>query len=142
MKKGLLLILFLLHGIVFSQGVIPKNANTIIISDTLTQDQLFNKVHEVLFEAGFGLQSYNKELGSITTNSKEFKNGSFRLNIFVKDKSVMIHGQWRWREWPDDSEEWDDILYGGQKSSPKMNSWNAMNDVAIQIPGKKEYLIK
>lgn len=121
---------------------IPKKANTIIVTDTLSKEQYYTKINEVLFENGFGLQSSDKSMGSFTTNPKEFKNGSYKLNILATDKKVTIRGQWKWREWTTGPEEWDDIVFGGQNTSPMRRSWDAMQSITDQIPGKKEYLIK
>jgi len=142
MKKLAILLLIILSGtVLFAQTIIPKKANTIIISGDLNQADFYAKIADILFDNGYGLQSSDKALGSLTTTSRGIKSGNFQVmfTVLVKDNKATLRGQWKSEELKFD---WLIIEYGGQKGSMKMITWNEMINLANQIPGTKEYLIK
>ena len=126
---------------------IIKKANTIIINNELAQAELFGKISDQLFENGYGILNADVENGNITTSEKAFKNGSIKLSLLIKDKRVLIRGNFK-----SDmtfamygvtaGNEWIEICYRGQKKSPAMLAWDEMAKIADAIPGNKEYLIK
>ncbi|NLJ42509.1 MAG: hypothetical protein GX431_02550 [Bacteroidales bacterium] len=75
-----------------SEQTIPPKANTIIITDSLTMNQYYLKVTDILFESGYGKLSTDIENGTITTTEKAFKNGVVKLVILVKDNKVLLRG--------------------------------------------------
>jgi hypothetical protein len=126
---------------------IPKNANTIIITDTVSKDQLYNKVTEILFEAGYGILNSNKESGIITTTEKPFKKGIIRLNLMVRNNKIIIRGDFDMGITLDyggvlTALNWSPIEYYGMKKSPNIIAWNEMQKISDAFPGQKEYLIK
>jgi hypothetical protein len=131
-----------------AQPSIPKNANTIVISDTFQQSRKYNEITEILFENGIGTSYADKEMGQITTTPVSFKNGNFILLLSIKDTLTTIRGQWSWnmkvnsRGVMYDFSEYDDIKYKGMKNSPVRNAWEAMQKIIDQIPGEKSYIIK
>lgn len=144
MKPIILPLLLLLYQSIPAQQI-PKNANTIIITDTLSQEQFYNKITNILFESGYGILSSDIASGTITTTPKPIKSGTVKLNILIKDKKVSIRGEFRGP--PIDfggviADAPSIIEYYGMKRSPAMQAWNEMNSIVTQIPGKKEYLVK
>jgi hypothetical protein len=127
---------------------IPRDANTILISNARTRDDLYREVSSMLFQNGIGITYSDRDLGQITAGPGSFKNGNFILTIMLSDGSVLIRGKWSWNLTVTMSgvstspSDYDDIEYGGMSDSPKLNAWNAMQKIALQIPGKVEYLIK
>jgi hypothetical protein len=127
---------------------IPRDANTILITNARTRDDLYKEVSSMLFQNGIGISYSDKELGQITAGPGSFKNGNYILTIMLADGSVLIRGQWSWNLTVTMSgvtsspSDYKNIEYGGMSDSPKLNSWNAMQKIALQIPGKVEYLIK
>lgn len=127
---------------------IPRDANTILISNARTQQELYKEVTSVLFQNNIGISYADKELGQITTGPGAFKNGNYILNILLSDGSVLIRGQWSWNltvtmsHVSSSPSDYHDIEYEGMIDSPKLNAWNAMQKIALQIPGNIEYLIK
>lgn len=145
MKKALFLLFFLIPNLIEAQ--IPKKANTIIIVDSLSQEQYYTKINDLLFESGYGILNTDKSLGTITTTEKSYKNGSVKLNILIKDSKVLLRGDFK----ADMSitmggvtatASWLAIEYSGGKNSAYRNAWDEMDKVAQLIPGSKEYLIK
>jgi hypothetical protein len=143
--KSTFFALFLLLSIV-CEAQIPKKANTIIIVDSLSQEQFYNKINDLLFESGYGILNTDKSQGTITTTEKSYKNGSIKLNILIKDSKVLLRGDFK----TDLSIEiygvtsnpsWSAIENTGGKNSAYRNAWNEMNKVAESIPGNKTYLI-
>lgn len=145
MKKIFLSLFLALPFICSAQ--IPQNANTIIITDTLLQAQLYNKVSEVLFESGYGILNSNKETGIITTTDKPFQKGKIRLNLMVKDNKIILRGDYDMGislNYGGVSTElnWTQIQHYGMKKSPNIIAWNEMQKVSDALPGQKEYLVK
>jgi hypothetical protein len=128
-------------------AAISNKANCIIITDSLTQQDYFKKITELLFESGYGVLNSDKEIGTITTGEKAFKNGTVKLNILIKDYRVVLRGDWK-----DNisielygvtaEQSWAVITHKGMKNSPYLNAWNEMNKIAVQIGSKREYLVK
>lgn len=139
-------ILFIQFSLLSGQTIPPK-ANTIIITDTLTMNQYYSTITEILFESGYGIQSTDKETGTITTTEKAYKNGSIKLVILVKDNKVLLRGDFK-----SDLEislygvtseaSWSVIENIGGKKSVYQNAWSELQKFANVIPGKKEYLIR
>lgn len=123
-----------------AQSLIPKDANTVIISGDFKQADKFNEVISILYESGTGTTEINKELGTITTAPKAFKNGIYTLTVLIKENKVTLRGQWNWTDIQDSG--WQIIEYSGQKNSPKQNAWKELSMLADNITGTKEYLIK
>ena len=130
-----------------AQDVVPKKCNTIIISDTLNQLQYYNAISDILFESGYGILTGDKEQGTISTTEKSFKDGVVKLNILMKDKKVVLRGDFK----SDISitiggvstvPNWNTIEYTGGKGSPYRNAWNELLKISDQIPGRKTYTIK
>jgi hypothetical protein len=128
--------------------IIPKNANTIVISGTFSQADKFNEITDILLENGIGIDNSDKETGAITTIPKAFINGTYIITALVKDNKVTIRGQWTWNmtvrlngvtSTPDPM---GDIEYGGQRGSAKRTAWDAFYKLVIQIPGNKTYLVR
>lgn len=145
MKKAIFIILALTSFICKAQ--IPQNANTIIITDTLHKDQLYSKVTEVLFEAGYGILNSDKESGTITTTDKPFQKGKIKLVLLVKDNKVILRGDYDMGITVDyggvtTSFNWTQIQHYGMKKSPNIIAWNEMQKVSDALPGQKEYLVK
>jgi hypothetical protein len=144
MKKFIILICLSISALVSAQEI-TKNANTIVITDTICQKNYYSQVNEILFTSGYGIHSADKNSGTITTTPKPIRSGTVKLNILVSDNKVLIRGEFKSVTLNiggviDDSPMI--IENYGMKRSPLMMAWNEMNNIAIQIPGKKEYLIK
>jgi hypothetical protein len=148
MKIKLNLVLMLLLGFPAFCQVIPKKANTIIVTNTLTKEQLYNSISNALFEVGYGILNGDKELGQITTTEKSFKTGVVKLNILIKDQKVLIRGDFKmsisinYGSGVTSNPSWSMIENKGMKGSAYQDSWNEMIKITDQIPGTKEYLIK
>lgn len=144
-QRSTLLLSFMLFEIfAFAQQAVPKNANTIFITDSLDFEQNYNTISELLFTNGYGIFNADKSLGTITTNEKPLKNGSVRLIIMVKDNRIIIKGQVNANMEMSlygvtSKSEWEQICYAGMKKSILMNAWNEMNKIAEALPGSKEY---
>jgi hypothetical protein len=145
MKKLIFALSAFLISIFLIAQEIPKKANTIIITDSLSQEQFFSKINDILFESGYGILNSDKGSGTITTTPKPIKAGSVKLNILIKDKKVSIRG-----ELQGFSMDLGGIIdnspliidYRGMKNSPTMKAWDEMFGIAQLISGTKEYLIK
>ena len=145
MKTTFLTLLFLIPLFCFAQ--IPKKANTIIITGNLTQDESFKQVTGILFESGYGILSSDNNIGTITTTEKSIKRATTRFTFLIKDKKVLIRGQFNINITTNyggvsSPSDWSDIQYFGMNGSPSMAAWNEMLKIAEMISGKKEYLIK
>jgi hypothetical protein len=128
-------------------SAIPKKANCIIITDTISQLNYYNKITDILFESGYGILNSDKASGTITTTEKAFKNGTVKLAILIKDNRVVLRGDWKDNISLDlggvsAEPSWAIISFQGMKNSPYLNAWNEMNKVALAIGTKIEYLIK
>jgi hypothetical protein len=141
----MLFIFLIATSIISLSQEIPPKANTIVIIDSLSQEQFYYKITDILFESGYGVLSSDKVAGTITTTPKPIKAGTVKLNILIKNKKVYIRGELQWLA-IDLGGVTDNspmvIDYKGMKNSPAMKAWNEMKNIADQIPGKKEYLIK
>ena len=126
---------------------IPKKANTIIIEGTQSRNEYFNAITNILFEAGYGIHSSDKEQGIITTSEKSFKKGVIKLTFLIKNKRVVLRGQYNLNMSIDFGEvtseiAWSEIMYFGMKKSPNIIAWEEMIKVANQIQGNKVYAVK
>jgi hypothetical protein len=138
--KKLLLLGFLIPSVLFAQ-VIPKKANTIIITDTLSQEHLYNKITDLLFENGYGILNTDKAQGTITTTQRAMRTGTVALVFLIKDKRVILRGNAKGLE----EISGDDLFaieYRGMKGSIYRDAWDEMQKVSDNIPGTKEYLVK
>lgn len=144
MKKLFFVLFFIIP--MLTEAQIPKKANTIIIVDSLSQEQFYNKINDLLFESGYGILNTDKSQGTITTTEKSYKNGSIKLNILIKDSKVLLRGDFK----TDLSIEiygvtsnpsWSAIENTGGKNSAYRNAWDEMSKIADSIPGAKRYLI-
>ncbi len=147
MKKSVSFLLLLsLFCISFAQDPAAK-ANTIIITDTLSAQSYWKIVSALLIENGFGIQSADKETGTISTLPRSFKNGDSRFNLLIQDKRIVIRGDLTTGIGIDygsvsSGASWYMIENKGGKGSPYNNAWNELFKFAELIPGKKEYLVK
>jgi hypothetical protein len=128
-------------------GDIPKKANTIIITTSSVDMQMFTKVSDLLFENGYGIQSSDEEHGNITTTEKGFKDGSLKLTFLIKANRILVRGNCRISislnfGAASTEPDWQDIIYFGMKKSPMMLAWNEMAKITNSLPGEKEYLVK
>ena len=144
MKKTLIILLLFVPYICNCQ--IPKNANTIIITDTLNKAKLYSMATEILFNNGYGILNSDKEMGTITTTDKPFSKGKIRLLLLVKDNKIVIHGDYDPGITIDlggvsTTFNWMRIENYGMKRSPNIAAWNEMQKVSDAIPGQKSYLI-
>jgi hypothetical protein len=130
-----------------AQEPMLKKANTIVISDSLSQQQYFSKISDILFESGYGILNSDKETGTITTTEKPIKNSHVRLTLLIKDQKVLLRGQININlsiniDGVTAKSSFQTIENAGSKKSPLMEAWNEMVKIASQIPGEKEYQIK
>lgn len=145
---SLSLLLIISSAILTAQDVlIIKKANTIIITDSLSRDSLYNKIADLLFESGYGILNTDKVQGIITTTEKSFKNGVVKLNFLIKDQKVVLRGDYKDNLTIDlggvsQGPSWNVINFAGQKNSINRSAWDEMYKISEQIPGKKEYVIK
>lgn len=149
MKKVMVMFIALLQCVFISaQVVIPKDANTVVITDTLSAPAKFNQVTTILFENGVGILQSDRETGTILTAPVAFKNGTITLTFLMADNKVTVRGQWTWNmtvtlngvsQTPDPM---GDINYGGQRGSAKRNSWEAFYKIVSLIPGSREYFVR
>jgi hypothetical protein len=148
MKPLLLISTMLLFNCVLISGQnIPHKANTIIITDTLSQSQFYSKITYILFESGYGILNTDKELGTITTTEKPYKNGGVKLILLIKDKRIVLRGDYTTgiglsMSGVTSAPGWYMIEFNGAKNSPTQNAWLEMQKIADQIPGAKEYQLK
>jgi hypothetical protein len=131
----------------YAQEPMLKKANTIVISDSLSQQQYFSKISDILFESGYGILNSDKETGTITTTEKPIKNSHVRLTLLIKDQKVLLRGQININlsiniDGVTAKSSFQTIENAGSKKSPLMEAWNEMVKIASQIPGEKEYQIK
>jgi hypothetical protein len=147
--KPLLLIstILLFNSVLISGQNIPQKTNTILITDTLSQAQFYSKIIDILFESGYGILTTDKELGTITTTEKPFKNGGIKLILLAKDKRVILRGDFKTSigismNGVTSEPSWNVIEYKGAKNSAYLNAWSEMQKISDQIPGTKEYQIK
>jgi hypothetical protein len=149
-KTGIIITVILrllLPEMIMAQEPVLKKANTIVISDTLSQQQYFSKISDILFESGYGILSSDKAQGTITTTEKPYKHGVMSLTFLIKDKRVLVRGQFNMGISVDyggvqSQSQPTTIQNFGMKSSPSMVAWNEMMKITAQIPGEKEYQIK
>jgi hypothetical protein len=142
--KKMLFSMFILISIPCN-AQIPKKANTIIITINGTSEEYFNKISSILLENGYGIQSSDKTIASITTSEKPFKNGAIKLVLLLKDQKVLLRGQFSVDlslGAGNSSADWMEIQYLGMNNSPFKNAWNEMNVISQAIPGEKQYLVK
>lgn len=142
----MLLFLFIFNHHASAQ-TIPQKANSIIITDTLTQSQYYDVITGILFEYGYGILNTDKDLGTITTTEKPFKNGGVKLIIMAKDNRVLLRGDFKVgmslsMNGVTSEPSWSTIENRGVKNSAYQNAWAEMQKVADLIPGNKEYQIK
>lgn len=144
MKLITFLIFLFFYGSLSAQEI-PKKANVIIITDTLSQEQSYNKITEILFEYGYGIQNFDRPVGTITTTLKPIKGATVKLNFLIKDNKVSVRG-----DFLGPSVELYDVINNrssvienrGMNGSPAKNAWDELCKITDQVPGKKEYLIK
>lgn len=135
--------LFLLNASLILGQDIPRKTNSIVITDTLSQGQFYSKITDILFESGYGVLNTDKGLGTITTTEKPFRNGGIKLMLLIKDKRVVLRGDFKTDMGLTVSEfSWLGIENKGAKNSVYQNAWSEMKKLADQIPGTKEYVIK
>jgi hypothetical protein len=149
MKKVIILLIVTLHcAFISAQAVIPKDANTVVITDTISAPAKFNQTTTILYENGIGILQSDRETGTILTTPVAFKNGTITLTLLVADNKVTARGQWTWNMTvtlngvTHNPDPMGDIQYGGQRNSAKRNSWDAFYKIVSQIPGNREYFIR
>lgn len=147
MKLVTATMLFFMGFSLFAQNDIQKKANTIIVTDTINRDEFYNKITIILFENGYGIFNTSKEQGIISTSEKSYKNGVIKLNILIRDKQVLIRGDFKSSisinfGGVTSEASWEVIENKGQKNSPYKNAWEEMKKLTDAISGSKEYLIK
>ena len=130
-----------------AQEPIPQKANTIIITDTLSATSYWKVVSALLIEKGYGIQSLDKETGTISSMPRSFKNGEIRINILVQDQRVLLRGDLTTGIGIDYGQvssgpSWFMIEYRGTKNAAYYNAWMELYEFAKAIPGKKEYLVR
>lgn len=128
--------------------IIPPNANTIVITDTLSAPAKFNQVTTILFENGVGILNSDRETGTILTTPTAFKNGTITLTFLVSGNKVTARGQWTWNITVGldgvtrDPDPRGAISCGGQRNSARRNAWDAFYKIVSQIPGDREYYVR
>jgi hypothetical protein len=145
MKATLIFILAVAPLLTTIGQEIPKKANTIIISTSLSKDQLYGRITEILFENGYGILNSDKSIATITTTNKPIKAGAVKLNFLIKDSKVSVRGDLYGIsiEINGVTDNGPSIVdFRGMKGSPALNAWNEMQKIADLIPGTKVYLIK
>jgi hypothetical protein len=131
----------------YSQEQIPRKANLIVISDTISQHKYYSEITDILFENGYGIHNSNEETGTITTTDKSFRHGNIRLTFLIKNNRVLLRGQFNMNlsiNYGGVSSDagWVGIEYYGMKKSPAMTAWDEMYLIAKSIPGIRECLVK
>lgn len=148
MKRIFSAILFsALFGINAHCQEIPKKANLIVVNDSLTKQQYFDKCLGVLFENGYGIVSSDKDTGNITTTEKESKYGTLKLMILIKDYQVLLRGSFNNNVsismyGVTSESSFIDISNYGTKNSPLKRAFEDMDNIAKQIGTNIEYRIK
>lgn len=147
MKKIVLAMFVCLFSASLSAQEVPKKANYIVISDSLSQAENFSLVTDLLFEHGYGVLNSDRESGIISTTEKDFKNGSIKLNIQAKDGKLSFRGDYISNisfslNGVTASSSWTNISNIGQRNSVTQNAWNEMQKIINALPGEKEYLIR
>jgi hypothetical protein len=145
-RRSLVAIFILLSAMSFAQDILKK-ANTVIITDTITQQMYYSKITTLLFENGYGILSTDKEQGTITTTERSFKDGSIKLNILIKDNRVIMRGDFKASltvsvGGVSSTASWLPVMNYGAKKSAYQNAWNELLKISDQIPGVKEYQIR
>lgn len=145
--KTLLFILIVCFSVTSTAQDIIKKANTVIITDSLSRDLNFKSISDLLYESGFGILRSDKETGTISTTEKEFKNGTIKLNILIKDFKITVRGDFKDNITLDlggvsAGPSWSSIVNSGMKNSVVRNAWDEMIKFTSLIPGEKEYLIR
>lgn len=144
-----LIFLFAITFSVVCHGqTIPKNTNAITITGDFTRSEKIDQIADTFLDSGVIIASIDRELGSITTSPKSFKNGTVTLHVVVRDGKVTIRGNWQSdvvvslygvTSNPNDIQP---VSYGGMQGSPKRNAWDAFHSIVEKIPGDKEYVVE
>ncbi len=137
MRKLLLLTILLFPGLCFCQN---KGDNTIKLPYAN-----YIMIKSILFKNGFSLT--NSDTSFLTTSSKEMEHVSVAIKLMVErnDSSVFIKGLIK----PTLSiqiygvkteSDFENLTFGGAKSSPLRKAWNEMERIAMLISPNFVYL--
>ena len=129
-------------GVLFSLIAVaqPKKANTITVTNHLTQEENFKSVGGILLNNGFAFDLVDDTFYTLKTMPKRDDKSAATcvLNIVCKDSTVVFYGQYRIGDvYPNYSQ----IDYRGQKGSPAKEAWNTLNNAAKLVDGSIVYSI-
>lgn len=122
----------------------PKNATTIIIHTSDSPEVAYQTIARVLLTRGYGLQSSDAAIGSVTTTFRETSGaGPVQVSAFVlRDSSVtaiQLTGVWKFTMGAIILKGSEDsplpISYGGSGGSPKRKAWDELNAIGAAYPG-------
>lgn len=74
---------------------IPLTANKILIEDSLSLIENYQKSYKTLLSQNYRIDSDNKEMGYILASKKDIGDTEVRLNIVCEDKSIKVTCEWR-----------------------------------------------
>lgn len=124
-----------------------QQKNDKVITVTLSDSALFNRVALVLIERGHTLKQKDKELGFISTDQKNVNNSLMLLKVIIKDTTATITGslfndiyaRMITKTGPEDFRNYTEIKNIGMKGSGARDCWNEMDAVAKAIGGSITY---
>lgn len=116
----------------------PMRTDVIYINSHQDQDELFSIVGNVLQQERFNITSSDKDLGSISTEPREFDDsiqygfiGSMiyvRLSAYISDNEIRLQGRYRTPEF-----DFIDIEKYGASDSTTRSAWAVLHKVAENI---------
>lgn len=137
MKALLLFISIFIIFNSFSQDTIPvKRNNTIIVTMPDSGQALYKLSASTLLQNNFSIKSAMPDLLILNTDAKDFKYGTFFLNISIIKNQIFIRGTYIC---PVFGETPSSIFYAGMKGSAQMISWEDMVKFAKQFGGAIQY---
>jgi hypothetical protein len=143
--RNLLITLFLFTtALSFSQKTelkdVPKKASKIILTNDLTKKNNLIYVIQSLLENGYTIYQYDKEFGTIKTDTNQIEgiNGLYFLNIRVKNNKIIITGKMTINISIDlgsveSHSSFSDILNKGKKGSADRKSFEHMFEFAQKL---------
>lgn len=123
---------------------IPKMTEKIKVTNSLTADENFMKVSEVIMDNDYTFSSRDKELKLVTTEMKPLKYGSIKLSFRCQDSTVTVTGvllsgitvELYGVRSEDNPEK---VVKRGMKKSIYGYVFSEMNRMAKLIPGEVTY---
>ncbi|RCR68308.1 hypothetical protein [Larkinella punicea] len=109
-----------------------KKANVILLNTSLPDEELYKKVGAYLLSAGYSLDRSDATLRSITTAKRKCPGANCQYVIYASTNEGKIRLSGGFIVPGIDSDLWP-IENRGQKTSPFMVSFNALNKVALDL---------